>query len=408
MLFGVNKKRILIVTPHFYPEEFKVNDIAFNLQSRGFEVHVVSCIPNYPLGKFFHGYSFFRKRIENVNGVKVYRVAVIPRGNGSGMMLGLNYISYLISATFTCFFLSFRYKYEQIFVHQTSPVTVGIPAILVKKIQKIPLIFWVLDLWPESVLAASSFKSKTILKIIDGIVKIIYKNCDKILISSKGFETSILKKGNYKDKIYYFPNWAEDIFTNGLPFHDVQILAHGFRVMFAGNIGEAQNFEVVMNAALATKNYKNIHYCILGDGRKRAWVEDFIKLNSLEETVHLLGRYPVEMMPSFFQKADVMLMPLKKEPIFELTVPAKMQAYMASGKPIIGLIRGEGAILIEDSKCGISVDPDSFEDLANAIIRFSDMDLCELAKMGENGKRYYEFNFNKEKLLDSLFNLLSK
>ena len=396
------KKNILIVTPHFYPEDFKVNDIAFKLQKDGFDVSVVTCIPNYPQGKFFKGYSFFKKRREVIDGVKIYRVSIIPRGNGSGIMLGLNYLSYLISATLTCFFLALRFKYTHIFVHETSPVTVGLPAILVKKMQKIPLYFWVLDLWPESIVAASGLRNKAILNRIEKLVKYIYKNCDLILISSKGFEESILQKGDFKNRVKYFPNWAEDIFTEPVTEVKIPDLPDGFNVMFAGNIGEAQNFETIMQAALITQSRKDIHYCIIGDGRKKTWVEDFVNSKGLSDTVHLYGRFPINTMPSFFKKADVMLLPLKDEPIFALTVPAKLQAYMASGKPIVGLISGEGASIIEEAKCGFSIEPTNSTKLAEMIIKSSNLDKIDLAKMGDNGRNFYKNNFNKSTLLNGL------
>ncbi|WP_047446022.1 glycosyltransferase family 4 protein [Alistipes sp. ZOR0009] len=396
------KKNILIVTPHFYPEDFKVNDIAFDLQKRGFGVSVVTCIPNYPQGKFFSGYSLFKKRREAINGVSVYRVAVIPRGNGSGVMLGLNYLSYLITATLTCLFLGLRHRYSHVFVHETSPVTVGLPAILVKKIQRIPLFFWVLDLWPESIVAASGLKNKFILNKIDRLVKFIYRSSNLILISSKGFQKSILEKGDFRDKIVYFPNWAEDIFVKPIGNVELPSFPKGFNVMFAGNIGEAQNFEVVMQAALLTKRHKDIHYCIVGDGRKRSWVEEFVKRNELEDTVHLYGRYPISHMPAFFDKADVMLLPLKDEPIFALTVPAKLQAYMASSKAVVGLIAGEGANIISEAKCGFCVEPSNFEKLAEVILQASILSKDELKTMGNNGRIYYDSTFMKDSLLSKL------
>lgn len=400
-------KKILVVTPHFYPEDFKVNDIAFELYGNGFDVTVVTCIPNYPQGRFFKGYSYIKKRKEIVKGVKVYRVFVIPRGNGSGIMLGLNYLSYLISASFVCFFLALRYKFTHVFVHETSPVTVGLPAIIVKKIQKIPLCFWVLDLWPESILAASNFKNKIVLDILERLVTFIYKNCDNILISSNGFRKSIEAKGDFSKKISYFPNWAEDLFVKESLDHNLPQFPDGFKVLFAGNIGEAQNFETIMSAALHLASNSNIHFCIVGDGRKKIWVEEFIKKNNLNQTVHLYGRYPLETMPSFFKKADVMLLSLKDEPIFSLTVPAKLQAYMASGKPVVGAIDGEGALVIDKARCGFSVKPFDSKGLADIILRSSSIDRAELSKLGQNGKGYYHSNFQRDDRIQELINIMS-
>lgn len=401
------KKRILIITPHFYPEDFKVNDIAFSSPKDEFEIHVITCIPNYPKGRFYKGYNLFKKRIECIDNVKIFRVSVIPRGNGKSIMLFLNYLSYLITSCFWCLYLSFKYKYYKIFVHETSPITVGIPAILVKKIQKIPLYFWVLDLWPESITAASNFDNSIVLKLVNKIVVFIYNNCDKILISSNGFRESILSKGDYSEKIIYFPNWAEDALIQQSLDENVPKLPIGFNILFAGNLGEAQNLESVLQVAKMLSNFKDIHFCFVGDGRKKQWIDSYVDYNNLGETVHLYGRFPINSMPSFFKQADILLLSLKDEFIFSLTVPAKLQAYMACGKPVVGFIKGEGAAIIDESKCGISVDPNFPTELANSLLELSKIDKEQFSIMGKNGQDYYMKHFRKESRLQLLYSLLS-
>lgn len=394
-------KRILIHTNHFYPETFRVNDIAFSLAKDGHQVTVITSVPNYPKGKFFDGYGIFKRCRETVNGVNVIRVPVVPRGNGGGLRLAINYITYLISATFAALFLAVTKKFDSIFVHETSPVTVGIPAILVKKIQHIPMYFWVLDLWPESLSAAGGIHNKSILGMFRSLTRWIYKNSDKILISSRGFRDSICEKGDFGNKIIYFPNWSDDSIALGEK-KNIPTLPEGFRIMFAGNIGEAQNFQNILKVALALKDYKNIQWIIIGDGRKKVAVEDFVNKHGLQDTFHLLGRYDITYMSTFFAEADIMLVSLTDEQIFNLTLPAKVQAYMACGKPIFAMLNGEGQQIISEAQCGVSVGASDVERAVKVIRHLSSMQKEELKQMGENGFEYYKKHFQKEVCMNNL------
>jgi len=396
---------ILFVTQYFYPEEFRGNDIVFDWIKRGNNVTVLTAIPNYPSGKTYKGYGFFKKRKEMVNGVNVIRVPVITRGNASGIRLMLNYLSFVISGSSYGFYLALTKKYDCVFVQQLSPVTIALPGIVVKKIKKIPLYLWVLDLWPESLTSAGDINNKFILIFFEKIVRFIYHNSEKILISSKGFKYSICKKGDFENKILYFPNWAEDIYTQKLNY-SIPPLPDGFIIMFAGNIGEAQNFETVLEISKKLKYNKEIKFVFLGDGRKKRWVEEFILREKLHETVFCLGRFPLKLMPAFFEKADVMLASLKDEEIFNLTLPAKVQAYMMSKKPIIGLMNGEGMELINESKCGYCVSPSNIDGFIECVTMMKNMNKNELQQLGENGFDFAMRYFNKVTIMDKFHRLI--
>lgn len=396
--------KYLFVTQYFYPEEFRGNDIAFDWAKRGNHVTVITAIPNYPKGVFFKGYGLFKKRKEIINGVHVIRIPVIPRGNGNSMVLMLNYFSFALFGSLYAIYMSYTRKFDAIFVQQLSPVTLALPAIVVKKVQKIPLFLWVLDLWPESLTSGGNIKNKSVLSFFERLVKYIYISSDKILISSKGFETSILEKGDFKKKLIHFPNWAEDSFKDTLSSNELQIsLPEGFIVMFAGNIGEAQDFESVMKAAKLLKNEKEIKFVILGDGRKKTWIEEYCKQNSLDNNVYCLGRFPLATMPSFFEKANVMLISLKDEPILNLTLPAKIQAYMTSCKPIIGMMNGDGAKTILQADCGLCVNAGDYFSLANSILKMSNMKKNDLERFALNGQNYAKQHFDKSILLNGLY-----
>lgn len=398
--------RILFITQYFYPEVFRGNDIAFDLAIDN-EVTVVTSVPNYPQGSFFKGYGFFKKNREIINGVHVVRVPVFPRGKDNSLSLILNYFSYVFSASLSIVILALKERYDCVFVQQLSPVTLAIPGVIYKKLRKVPLYLWVLDLWPESLQSAGNINNKALLLFFEKIVRLIYKNSSKILISSKGFLYSILDKGVPERKIYYFPNWAEDVFVNvENKTEEIPDLLPGFRVMFAGNIGEAQDFHAIMNTAVFLKNKPEIKFIIIGDGRKKTWLDNFVRDNGLQDTVQLLGRYPLNMMPSFFDKANIMMVSLKDELIFNLTIPAKIQAYMASSKPILAMLNGEGAVLVKDAKCGYSVNAGDYKGLAEKIINMQKMDPDELESMGLNGRVYCDNNFNKQQCLINLRKIL--
>ena len=398
--------KILFVSQYFYPEIFKGNELVFDLVKRGHEVTVLTAKPNYPSGKFFEGYSFFGKKEEIIQGARVIRTPVYPRKNGKGIHLMLNYLSFVFFSYFTCLF-RVKVKFDVIFVQQLSPATMALPGLWIKKRRNTPLYLWVLDLWPESILAASNFKNSFVIKGIENIVKKIYKNSDTILISSKYFEKSIRDKVVDKNKsIIYFPNWAENVFTN-LPKKEIPTpdLPLGFNIMFAGNVGESQDFETILSAAELTKT-ENINWVIIGDGRKIDWIKSEIKARNINN-VYLLGRHCLESMPFFFKKADVMLVSLKDEPVFALTVPAKVQAYMASGKIILGSLNGEGKELINESNCGFAVSAGDYKLLGQKAIELKNLEEEKKQEMQYNSISYYEKNFSKQMLFDKLEKLFT-
>lgn len=393
--------KILFVSQYFYPETFKGNDIVFDFIKRGHEVTVLTAKPNYPNGDFYEGYSFFGKREEIIQGAKIIRTPVYPRKNGKGIHLIINYLSFIFFSYFTCMF-RVKGKFDVIFIQQLSPVTMALPGLWLKKRKKAPVYLWVLDLWPESILAASNFKNGKIVQLIDRLVKYIYNNSDVILISSNYFKDSIVEKLKNKSKeVIYFPNWAEDIFTN-ISQKDISIpnLPDGFNIMFAGNVGESQDFETILKAAELTVS-DGINWVIVGDGRKMDWIKNEIKVKKLRN-IYLLGRHDIETMPHFFGKADTMLVSLKDEAVFALTVPAKIQAYMASGKVILGVLNGEGNKLINESKCGYAVSAGNFLALAEKARDLKKLTTESKQEMEFNSKAYYRNNFSKTMLFDKL------
>lgn len=398
--------KILFVCQYFYPEVFRGNDIAFHWAEDGHEVHVVCGVPNYPDGVFHKGYGWFKRRHEVINGVKVTRLPIIPRGNNK-ILLILNYFSYLIVGLVYMLFHALFHKYDRVFVQQLSPVMMSAPGVLYKKLQRVPLYTWVLDLWPESLTAAGGINNKYVLAFFKHYVKSEYKHSDKILISSRSFEKSILEYGDYKDKIVYYPQWSDASPNDNVNKNDnLPELPEGFKLMFAGAVGEAHGFECTMEAARMTKEHKEIKWVIVGDGRKLEWVREYVKEHGLEETVYTLGRFPAEAMPWFFGQSDVMLVTLSDDPLFKLYAPAKISSYMAAGKPIVAVLNGEGAEMIRDAGCGWTLAAGDAEGFAKLAIDLSREDASEMAAKGANAAKYYDEHFVKEKCLKKLDDLM--
>jgi glycosyltransferase involved in cell wall biosynthesis len=393
---------ILIVSQNFYPENFKSNDIAFDLKSRGHTVTVLTGIPHYPYGSYYKGYSILKKRIEVINGVKVYRCFQIPRGKRfSKYLLPLTYLSFMFFSSFWVIYLSFREKYNLVFVHQVSPITQTLPAIILKKLQKIPLFLWVLDLWPEAYISGSGKSNLFVINLLNKYVRFSYRHSDKILISSKGFEEPIKLKSNQHYKIQYFPNWAEDFFEK-IEIKKIPELPKGFKIMLAGNLGVSQNLENVMNVALKLRDTE-IKWIIIGDGSKRSWLDEFVSKNNLYNSVFVLGKFAVELMPSFYEQADLMLLSLSNEYIeLKQVIPARLQSYMASAKPVLGFLDGQAGELIKEAKCGFVVSADDIDGMVNMLNNTILPEIHNLTELGKNSKIYYDMNFKKEKCIDNL------
>lgn len=394
--------KILIVTQYFWPENFRINDLVLGLVERGHEVEVLTGKPNYPEGKFYTGYSFFNKRTELWNSIKIHRASLFARGQSGGLRLMLNYLSFAFFSLIRSW--SVKGQFDKILVYEPSPITVGLPAIYLKYIKKAPIYFWVQDLWPQSVSAAGGIKNKTIIKLLDKLTRWVYKKSDKILIQSEAFRAIILKQGVANEKIIYYPNSVEGIFKVTEPKNQIlKMLPDGFKIMFAGNIGEAQDFETIVEAAkIVAIKYPKIKWVILGNGRKKSYLIEQIKELGLAEQIYLLGSFPVEQMPEFFACADCLLVSLKRDYIFSLTIPSKIQSYLACGKPIIGSLDGEGGRIINEAQAGLVVPAERAEQLANCIVEMYNCAPKDLLEMGLNAREYFEANFERELLIDKL------
>jgi len=395
---------ILIVTQYFWPENFRINDLVREFCKRGHKVTVLTGLPNYPAGRFSAGYGLRGPYRETYGGGEVIRCPLFPRGGGGGMRLALNYVSFAVMATLRGL-IACRKDYDVIFVHEPSPMTVGLPAIALKHVTGAPIMLWILDLWPESIAATGAVRSPLLLRWIERMVRFIYRHCDRILVQSQAFVSHVEEQGMPAENILYFPSWAETLYEPAygtMPLPDGVRLPDGFRVMFAGNIGAAQDFETILAAAERLKARTDIQWIVLGDGRMYGWVQDKVRWRRLTGTVHLLGRHPLEAMPAFFAQADVMLVTLRREPIFALTIPGKVQSYLASGRPIVAALDGEGARIILEAGAGLVCPAQQPQALADAVLKLADTPKEDREQMGRRGAEYYAAHFDRAMLLDQL------
>lgn len=384
--------KILVVCQYYYPEPVRTSDICEELVKQGHDVTVITDVPNYPMGNVYDGYKKIREEVRN--GVKIYRCFTIPRKKGV-IMRFLNYYSFSISSTL--FINKLNEKFDRVFVYQLSPVMMANAAIKYKKKNNTKMILYCLDLWPESLCAGGIKQNSLIYNIYKNISKKIYYNADKILITSKTFKSYFNEKFNINDdKIEYLPQYAESLF---IPEKCRKIGNGNIDLLFAGNIGKAQNIDLIIKAADILRDIKNLNWHVVGDGSEfqncKKMVED-LKLTNF----FLYGRKPLEEMPDYYSKADAMIVTLSGDSVVSTTLPGKVQSYMAAGKPIIASANGETKIVIDEAQCGFCAKADDIDDLVRVVKEF--IEYSDKNKLGENAYNFYKINFEKNMFMDKL------
>ncbi|CAB1243732.1 Glycosyltransferase WbuB [Ruminococcaceae bacterium BL-4] len=385
--------KILVVCQYYFPEPFRISDICEGLVQRGHEVTVITGLPNYPMGKIYKGYEHGEKRDEVINGVHIHRCYTIERKTGAIHRV-LNYYSYAISSSH--FAAKLKEDYDVVFVNQLSPVMMAKAGIKYKDKHHKKLVLYCLDLWPESLVAGGIKRGSLIYKIFHHISEKIYKSADRILVTSHSFSKYFESEFGIKDT-EYLPQYAESIFE---PEQCAKKPNNTFDLMFAGNIGAAQSVKTIIEAANLTKDIPNLRWHIVGDGSELENVKQLAKQYDLSSVI-FHGRQPLEKMPEYYAMADAMLVTMQKDPVLSLTLPGKVQTYMAAGKPIIGAIDGETADVIAASQCGLCGQSESSEELMNNVRTFiyENRKSCPFA---HSARDYYLKHFSKSKYLDSL------
>ncbi len=386
--------KILVVSQYFYPENFRINQLCLDLKERGHKITVLTGKPNYPKGEYFNGYSFKGDESEIWNDIPIIRVPLRARKNGS-INLIRNYLSFIYQGRKKICHIDDNF--DLIYVFGVSPITVALPAIKLKKRKKIPIIMNVQDLWPENIVAITGMKNKIIIKAVDILVDYIYKNCDLILTASPCF-VNIIKERGIKTKIVYWPQYSivekcdEPLFV----FDE-----NWFNIVFTGNIGEAQGIDIAIEAAKKLHDYP-IHWHFIGDGRQRDFLEKKVKSFQLNDVITFYGYIPEKEIPKYLSVADAALLILKPDPVFDMTIPAKLQTYLACGTPILGCVSGESKRIITEGNLGLVAEEVTIEALVNVCKDFYNLSKEKRELFKINAFNYGNTNFNKRSLLEKL------
>jgi len=401
----MGKKKLLVVCQHFWPEEFKVNEICYEFVNKGYYVEVICGLPNYPFGRFFPGYGYFGRRKETHNGVIIKRCFEIRRGNNSFFRLFLNYLSALFSSLFKLPYLLTQ-KYDRVFIYQLTPITMALVGILVSKIKRIPSVMYILDFWPENLFSVINFKNKIIRNFLMYMSCWYYKKVDKLITYSN--KAKILLKnriGLSDENIICIPQSCEKFHEQEM--RDVSLIerfSDSFNIVFTGNINPAQSFETIIGAAklIYTDDIFNIRWIIVGDGMSLDWLKKEVDKEGLSAFFVFEGMKPVTQVPAYAFIADCMIACLNKVANYDFAIPAKVMSYFASGRPMVLAIDGEIKDIVNENSCGYACDAEDIEGLYKCVKKMYCTTKDERVVMGKNAKEFHFANFAWDKNFEKL------
>lgn len=392
------QKHILVISQYFYPETFRINDMATEWVRRGYKVTTLTGIPNYPMGKFFEGYGYTKKRRETWNGVEIIRIPLIPRGTSSIGMIA-NYGSFVVSGFFKNILSNIKADY--VFTFEVSPMTQALIGCWYAKKHHVPHYLYVQDLWPENVITVAGIKNRAVIRAVDKMVDYIYMNTDEIFATSPSFADAICNRKVKVDsnKVHYWPQYAEEFYKPMEKASVPEIPEDGsFKIAFTGNIGTAQGLDILPKTAELLRD-ENVKFVIVGDGRYQAEFENEIRNRSVQNKFIMIPRQPAERIPELLSACDVAFLSFKDDPLWTKTIPAKLQSYMACGMSVIASAEGETRRIIEEAECGICCGIGKAEELTKGI---KSLMQTNLMTMRENSRSYCENHFNKKKLMDQM------
>lgn len=404
-----NQKHILVISQYFYPEQFRINDICQEWVKRGYKVTVLTGIPNYPQGKFYEGYGIHTKRKETWKEIEIIRIPIVPRGSRA-IGLALNYLSFVITGFL--WKIGTKVKADYVYIYEVSPMTQALVGVWYAKKNKIPCYLYVTDLWPENVEIVTGIHNKTIIGSISKMVDYIYRNCNQIFTSSQSFVDKIEKRDINKNKIHFWPQYAEDFYRpiSSIKCEKINIPQDEIlNLVFAGNIGYAQGLGCLVEAAYELKQEKILaRFNMIGDGRYRNELIESIKEKKLEEYFNFIEKQPAEKIPEYMSMSDVAIISLAESEVFAMTIPAKTQSCLACGMPILVIADGEVQTIIKEGKCGFVGASGDVPALVNNIRKFLDMDKKMIEEMGERSLQISNEKYDKQNLLDYMDGFLGE
>jgi colanic acid biosynthesis glycosyl transferase WcaI len=391
--------RILLVSQWFSPEpQFKGLPFAKELVRRGHEVEVLTGFPNYPGGKMYPGYRIKFLQRETMDGIPVIRVPLYPSHDNSAIRRVFNYLSYAVSAALLgCLIVR---KADVIYAYH-PPATVALPALLIGAIRRIPVVYDIQDLWPDTLEATGMVLNRRVLGIVGLWCRMTYRLVRRIVVLSPGFKSTLIARGVPAPKIDVIYNWApEDELT--LTERDEALarqlgMEGKFNVVFAGTMGRAQGLDTVLAAAeILMSRTPRVQIVFVGGGIDVERLKGIVEARQLTNVI-FLARRPRNEIGAILSLADVLLVHLRKDPLFRITIPSKIQAYLSVGKPILAGVEGDAASIVKEACAGLTCDPDSPADLAGCVMELAGMAAESLREMGQNGLRFYTAEMSFEK-----------
>ena len=388
--------RILLLEQFFDPEPtFKGLAFAKALIGQGHEVEVLTGFPNYPGGKLYPGYRMALWQREHMDGVRVNRVMLYPSHNKSAVRRIANYLSFAISASILGPLLV--RKPDIVYVYH-PPATIGLPAMILRALWRVPFVYDIHDLWPDTVATSGMMNNRLLIGLLDRFCDLVYRQADRLVVVSRGFRRALLRRGVPEEKVHLIHNWADERSIQALP-RDNKLaeelgLSGKFNVLFAGTMGTAQALDAVLDAALiCATSAANVQFVFVGGGVDRERLEQQARAMGLANVVFLPVR-PMNEMSPLLALADGVLVHLKDAPLFHITIPSKTQAYMAVGKPILMAVAGDAAELVEAAGAGTTCAAEDAHSIAAAVQRLQATAPAELEAMGARGKDFYDRNLS--------------
>lgn len=403
-------KKMLVVTQHFYPESFRINDLVKGFVEDGISVDVLCGIPNYPLGEWSDGYGYFGHRRDDYFGASVFRSGEIRRKGNTSIRIFLNYISWSITASFRALWL--KKKYDVVFCYNTSPILMVIPARVAAWRNNCPLVTYVLDIWPENLYTVLNVQSSFLRSFAKSFCDKQYAACNKLIALSESLADNLfhrVKPLNPNVSIDVIPQHCEESYERKLVSPELRSQFNNQCVfLFAGSITPAQGLDTVIEAfsRAISESPIEMKLLILGDGMSRAELQRLVSSKVLDKSVLFLGRVDPEVVPMYSDIATAMIAPFADNPELELTIPAKISSCMASSKPILAVMRGEGANAVRSARCGFVSDPSDVNALAYNMVKIASMDKGAIDALGSNGFNYYREHFSRLVCLDRIKQVL--
>lgn len=401
---GFDEMQVLLVTQYYWPENFLINNLVPLLAARGVEVTVLTGKPNYPDGLIFPGYRASGTQTERHDGTAILRLPIFPRGRSSHIRLALNYLSFIFSGILFGRGLIGSREYDLVFVYAPSPLLQALPAIRLARSRRVPLMVWVQDLWPESLSATGAIRNRWLLGLVSRIVRFTYRACDRILVQSRAFVAPVAALTDDRARIHYYPNLYQASAGGAVSAGAAELVktlrAH-FSVVFAGNLGTAQALDTILGAARRLLAYPDIRIVLVGSGSMDDWLAQQRNILGLTNLT-LAGRFEASDMPAIFDAAEALLVSLRPDSAFSLTIPSKLQAYLAAGRPILAALDGEGARIVDEAGAGLCSEAGNQEALAGNVLKMAAMSQYERQQMGQKARTYFDKHFAPEVLADEL------